>query len=258
MDALVILGFLALLVALDALVPARVLPAVRGWKLKGIVSFVLFMALVMTGPVLWDAWLGEYRLIDATGLGVIGGGLVGLVVQQFLSYWWHRTMHRSPVLWRLFHQMHHSAERVDIYGNFWFHPLDVLGFGFVGSLALVLVVGVSAEAAIVANVITALASSFGHANLRTPRWLGYFVQRPENHALHHERGVHGSNYGDIALWDMVFGTWRNPEGFPAETGFYDGASSRVVEMLVFRDVSEPRRSAEDRPMPARSSGSSGA
>jgi sterol desaturase/sphingolipid hydroxylase (fatty acid hydroxylase superfamily) len=32
-----------------------------------------------------------------------------------------------------------------------------------------------------------------------------------NHALHHERGVHAYNYGDIALWDMVFGTFKDPE-----------------------------------------------
>jgi sterol desaturase/sphingolipid hydroxylase (fatty acid hydroxylase superfamily) len=51
---------------------------------------------------------------------------------------------------------------------------------------------------------------FQHANLRTPRWLGYIIQRPESHGIHHERGLHAFNYADLPLWDMVFGTFRNP------------------------------------------------
>ena len=39
---------------------------------------------------------------------------IGFLVLQFGVYWWHRTMHHSDTLWRVFHQMHHSAERVDI------------------------------------------------------------------------------------------------------------------------------------------------
>jgi hypothetical protein len=41
---------------------------------------------------------------------------------------------------------------------------------------------------------------------------------------------------------MVFGTWHNPSSGarPGLLGFYHGASSRVLEMLAFRDVSKPR------------------
>jgi sterol desaturase/sphingolipid hydroxylase (fatty acid hydroxylase superfamily) len=58
------------------------------------------------------------------------------------------------------------------------------------------------------------------------------IQRPENHALHHERGVHAYDYGDIALWDMVFGTFKDPETWNGVGGFYDGASRRLPEMLT--------------------------
>jgi sterol desaturase/sphingolipid hydroxylase (fatty acid hydroxylase superfamily) len=57
--------------------------------------------------------------------------------------------------------------------------------------------------------------------------------------VHHERGVHAFNYSDLPLWDMVFGTFRNPETWDGEAGFYGGASSRIGEMLIGRDVSEP-------------------
>ena len=38
---------------------------------------------------------------------------------------------------------------------------------------------------------------------------------------------------------MIFGTYRNPEMFEGEVGFYDGASARVGDMLLGRDVSVP-------------------
>ena len=227
------------LVALDFLAPARQLPKVKRWRLKGSAFFVLNFGLFSVLPFVWDAWLGEHRLLDASRLGTVGGAVVGLLALQLFSYVWHRSMHNVPFLWRWFHQMHHSAERIDIFGAMYFSPLDVLGFAFMGSLALVLVVGVSPQAALLANLAATFASLFQHANLRTPRWLGYIIQRPENHAQHHARGVHAYNYGDIAFWDIVFGTFRNPATWDGEAGFYDGASTRIGEMLRGKDVSTP-------------------
>jgi sterol desaturase/sphingolipid hydroxylase (fatty acid hydroxylase superfamily) len=60
------------------------------------------------------------------------------------------------------------------------------------------------------------------------------------HAIHHERDAHSGNYCDLPVIDMIFGTYRNPEAFEGAAGFYDGASSRVVDMLLGRDVSEPK------------------
>ena len=134
--------------------------------------------------------------------------------------------------------MHHSAERVDIWGALYFHPLDALGFTFVGSLALVLGFGISAEAAIIVNLLATFYGLFQHANIKTPHWLGYIIQRPESHGIHHERGVHAFNYADLPFWDMVFGTFRNPREWEAATGFYDGASARIFSMLIGRDVSK--------------------
>jgi hypothetical protein len=44
---------------------------------------------------------------------------------------------------------------------------------------------------------------------------------------------------------MLFGTFKNPADYELETGFYDGASARLVDMLLWRDVSKPatRRAA---------------
>jgi hypothetical protein len=81
---------------------------------------------------------------------------------------------------------------------------------------------------------------FPHLNVRTPQWLGYFIQRPEAHAVHHTRGVHAYNYGSFPLWDIVLGTFRNPARFPTEAaGFWDGSSRPLGAMLLGRDVSTP-------------------
>jgi sterol desaturase/sphingolipid hydroxylase (fatty acid hydroxylase superfamily) len=99
--------------------------------------------------------------------------------------------------------------------------------------------GLTPGAASAVLLATTLLSIFQHSNVRTPRWLGYIVQRPESHSRHHARGVHYGNFSDLPIFDILFGTIHNPRDFAAEAGFYHGASRRVAEMLRFRDVSLP-------------------
>lgn len=67
-----------------------------------------------------------------------------------------------------------------------------------------------------------------------------YYQRPESHAIHHGRGIHRWNYADLPMFDLLFGTFRNPAGeVPREAGFQPGASARIGAMLAFRNVAEP-------------------
>lgn len=55
--------------------------------------------------------------------------------------------------------------------------------------------------------------------------------------LHHERDVHARNYGDLPVWDMLFGTFVNPRQAPnTKTGFDVRASVRVKDVLLMCDV----------------------
>lgn len=229
---------LAVFALAELAAPARAFPRLRFWRIKGALYFGLYLALATIVPQTVDRWLAPLQLFDASGLGLGWGTLLAVVALELVSYGWHRAMHRVPFLWRWFHQMHHSAERVDVFGAFLFHPFDVVGFSVMGSVALVLLVGVSPEAAGLANVIVFAAVVFGHTNVRTPRWLGYLMQRPENHGVHHQRGLHAYNYADFSIIDIVFGTFKNPETWQEPAGFHDGASRRVGEMLIGRDVSK--------------------
>ena len=79
---------------------------------------------------------------------------------------------------------------------------------------------------------------FQHMNIRTPQWLGYLIQRPEAHCIHHQRDVHAFNYGDLPVWDMLFGTFRNPPAFQGPVGFDKPATDRLGAMFGFVDVNE--------------------
>jgi sterol desaturase/sphingolipid hydroxylase (fatty acid hydroxylase superfamily) len=232
-----VVAIYAALATWEALAPARPLPHVPGWRAKGALAFLAYLLVAAYLPFLWADLLPAVRLVDLSHLGTAAGAAVGVLVYEAGAYFWHRSMHGSTVLWRGFHQWHHSAERLDVAGAYWFSPLDIVGWTALSSLCLTGLVGLAPQAVFVASAVVALLTTFQHANVRTPRWLGYFMQRPESHSRHHARGVHAGNYADLPLFDLLFGTFHNPAGFAEEAGLGYGASGRILDMLRFRDVS---------------------
>ncbi len=237
---LTVIGLFAALAFIEFLFPARALPPMPYWRSKGFAAFIAFILLSTYLPLLWSEWLLPLQLFDLTSLGKWGGAAIGVLLYEFGVYVWHRSMHASNYLWRGFHQMHHSSERLDTWSAFWFSPLDMIGWTALSSLCLTVIIGISAEATTLVLYATTFLAVFQHANLRTPRWLGYIVQRPESHSVHHEKDVHTSNFSDLPIFDLLLGTFNNPREFSDEAGFYRGASERVIEMICFRDVSEPQ------------------
>jgi hypothetical protein len=72
--------------------------------------------------------------------------------------------------------------------------------------------------------------------------VGWFVHsgivaQPE---LSWQYRLHRYNYSDLPIYDILFGTFKNPRDYEMETGFYNGASARVIEMIAGVDVSTPR------------------
>ncbi len=205
------------LMGIEALFPARRQPAVRAWRLRGLVAFLTYFLLSTYLPFLWGDWLSTVQIADLSALGTWGGGLAGLVVFELGLYAWHRSLHASDFLWKHFHRKHHTAERLDIAGSYYFSIPDMIGFTVLTSLCLTLA-GLTPQAALVANLLATFLSTFQHSNVRTPRWLGYIVQRPESHTVHHARGTHPYNYSDLPVFDLIFGTFRNPKEFEHPVG----------------------------------------
>ena len=237
--SLMIIAMYAGLMIWEALFPARALPYLKYWKIKGLTAFAIFFYLSSYLPLITDPFLEPYRLFDLTDLGTLGGALIGIILYELGVYLWHRAMHHSDFLWRTFHQMHHSAERIDTYGAFFFSPLDMIGWTVLGSICFALIIGITPQAITVVLLVTSFFSIFQHANIKTPHWIGYIIQRPESHTIHHAKGIHKHNYSDLAIFDILFGTFHNPKGYEHETGFYKGASDRIGDMLLFKDVTHP-------------------
>ncbi len=237
--SLVILAMYVMLMVWEALTPGRQLPEIKYWRIRGLSVFAFYFYLASYLPLIWDKYLAPYQLVDLAGIGTIGGALIGVLLYEFGVYIWHRAMHKNDKLWKIFHQMHHSAERMDTYGAFYFSPLDMMGWTLLGSICFVLIVGLSPQAATATLLVTNFLGMFQHTNIKTPRWLGYIVQRPESHTIHHARGIHAYNYSDLPIFDILFGTFKNPKSYEHETGFYSGASKRILDMLLFRKVDQP-------------------
>ncbi len=233
---LAIFGMYIALMIWEAVFPGRELPKVRFWKIRGIAVFFVYFFLSSYLPYWWSALLPGKQMIDLSVLGNIGGAMVGILFYEFGMYVWHRAMHNNNYLWRMFHQMHHSAERLDTYGAFYFSPLDIAGWTALGTICFSVILGLTAQAVTITLLVTNFFSIFQHANIRTPVWLGYIIQRPESHTVHHAKGIHGFNYSDLPLFDMLFGTFRNPSTYKFETGFYNGASSKIKDMLLFKNI----------------------
>jgi len=234
--SLCVIALYAGLWLVEARFPGRTLPTVPGSQARGALWFVLYFFGSSYLPYLWADAIAPYRLLDLTAWPVPLAVLVGVLSYELVGYAYHRLIHSSDFLFRFLHQMHHSSERLDVASAFYFHPLDIAGWTAVTSIGLSVVVGLSPAATGAAVLIVTFLSVFQHANIKTARWLGYLVQRPESHTRHHARGYHKNNYADLPIFDLVFGTFENPAEFEGETGYYDGASREVTRLLLARDV----------------------
>lgn len=232
------LAFIPAFILLDAFRGSRRYESLPGWRTRAIVVTVAAVWLSMTIATSWAGVFGDFTLYNLSDLGTFLGAVVGIFVYEFVHYWYHRAIHRIDRLWRFAHQMHHSAERVDAFGAYFLHPVDVFFFTTWASVVFVPILGLSGEATAIAAAFLTFNAMFQHANIKTPHWLGYIIQRPESHCVHHGRGIHHYNYSDLPFWDIVFGTFVNPRNVDElDAGFYNGGSRRIAEMLVFRDVS---------------------
>jgi sterol desaturase/sphingolipid hydroxylase (fatty acid hydroxylase superfamily) len=235
-----VLGLFPLTVAAERLWPARTFPKVPWWNALGI-TFFLYVTLLNTVVVAWvpTEWLSAHKLFDLSRIGLVPGILIGHLLTTFVMYVWHRATHEVHFLWRGFHQMHHAPRHLNVYVAGVIHPFDILVYLAIPFVAGLFVLGLEPFAAAMLGTIGGFNAFLQHANLRTPRWLALFFQRPEAHCVHHERGLHAYNYSDLPLWDVVFGTFRNPAKWEGETGFDEPADRRYGAMLAFVDVNAP-------------------
>jgi sterol desaturase/sphingolipid hydroxylase (fatty acid hydroxylase superfamily) len=222
---------------LERVYPGWPLPQVKTWPVRVVAVNLIQLSVVLLAGVTWEKWLSSwslFRLSDHTTPFV--GGFIAYFIATFVFYWWHRWRHENDKLWRLFHQIHHSPQRLEVITSFYKHPAEMVVNSLLGSLIVYTVLGLSLEAAATYTAFTALGEFFYHTNIRTPRWIGYVFQRPEMHRIHHQYDRHKNNYGDITWWDMLFGTYENPKDWVHTCGFDDEKEQQLLNMIACKDV----------------------
>ena len=232
----IIVSASVLFFVLERVLPARELPEAPGWYARAALLGLCQLGIVLLAGVGWNRWLQSWSLLHISPLmPAFLQGALGWFLGTFFFYWWHRARHDVDFLWRLCHQIHHSPSRIEAITSFYKHPVEILLDSILSSLIMFTLLGSSAEAAMWFNAFAVAGEYFYHSNLRTPRWLGYFIQRPEQHSIHHQIDVHAFNYGDITLWDRLFGTFREADDFVPQCGFPNGHERDLGRMLLFHD-----------------------
>jgi sterol desaturase/sphingolipid hydroxylase (fatty acid hydroxylase superfamily) len=217
--------------------PARSFPHTNWWVAIGLGFLVMTLGLSTLIPMLLPMeWIASHSLLPGYKLGVVGGVIVGYPAVALFNALAHRLCHASNVLWRWVHQMHHAPERVDMPGAVLFHPFDIVQNTIVSLAITVFILGLHPEAAAWVGFVQIFYALFQHWNVRTPHLLGYLIQRPESHCVHHQRDLHAYNYSDFPLWDMLMGTFRNPREWQGEAGFEPDRAMKYGRMLAGRDV----------------------
>lgn len=140
--------------------------------------------------------------------------VLGVMLFDFVTYWFHRMSHLTPVLWR-FHRVHHSDTTMDASTFFRGHPIETfLWFGTSNIIAA----GIFGLDLIALGLYFLVSTPFfflEHSNIKFPVWLdktfGLIFTTPNIHKVHHEQDQFytDSNFSDIfILWDRLFGTFK--------------------------------------------------
>ncbi len=108
-----------LLIILERIFPDQKLPKVKGWWIRVVIVNLFQLGIIFLGKMTWDIWFLDWQVLQFDPLPSFLGGFLGYIVITFVFYWWHRIRHESNLLWRLFHQLHHSPRRIETITSFY-------------------------------------------------------------------------------------------------------------------------------------------
>src|SRR5213083_530465 len=126
---------LAFCFVLESFAPGWKLPKVSTWSIRVILVNIAQLGIVLLAGVTWEKWLSSSSVFHL-GLQTspVLGGITGYFIATFVFYWWHRWRHENDLLWRAFHQIHHSPQRIEVITSFYKHPVEMIVNSVMGSL----------------------------------------------------------------------------------------------------------------------------
>jgi sterol desaturase/sphingolipid hydroxylase (fatty acid hydroxylase superfamily) len=218
----VFLGLLVVLAGLEAILPRRKrrVSQARRWSTN--LSIVVLNTLTLRLVAIVIPLLAVGAALDAANKGwglfnalALPGWLeviAAILILDLVIWAQHLITHKIPILWRL-HRVHHADRDMDVTTALRFHPIEIF-LSMLLKIGVVYLLGPSAVAVILFEVMLNGMAMFNHANLRLPMWLDSVLRRivvtPDMHRVHHSihREEHDSNYGfSLSIWDRMFGTY---------------------------------------------------
>ena len=140
---------------------------------------------------------------------------LGLIVTDFIAYWFHRLSHQVNFLWAA-HIVHHQSEELNITTVFRvsffavvFRALFFVWMAFAGFDVFTIVT---------TSLMLGIYQLFTHSRVIGKLGiLEYFLTTPSHHRVHHGRNEKymDKNYAHIFIfWDRLFGTFKGEEEEP--------------------------------------------
>ena len=135
--------------------------------------------------------------------------VVCVLLLDMMIYWQHRWFHHVPMLWHI-HRMHHADKVIDVTTGARFHPIEIVASTLLKLIAIT-VLGASAWAVIIFEILLNGTAMFNHSNVNLPQWLDRILRpvlvTPDMHRVHHSihASEHHQNFGfNLSVWDRWF------------------------------------------------------
>ena len=135
--------------------------------------------------------------------------ILTVIILDFIIWGQHLLSHKIPFMWR-FHRMHHTDRDLDVTTAVRFHPFEIIFSMFI-KITSIYILGASAIAVIIFEIMLNGMAMFNHANLRIPfrieNILRKFIVTPDLHRIHHSIYIdeHNKNFGfSLSIWDKIF------------------------------------------------------
>ena len=236
---------ISIIMILERVFPDQKLNQVDGWWKWVIIINIFQLFSAITAIFTWETWLQNTNYFNSTTnfhlrdhMSPFWSGFIAYFVNQWLFYHWHKARHEVYLFWILFHQFHHSASRIEVITSFYKHPLEIIIDSQIMAILSYSVLGINSQAAVWLSVFSAIGEYLYHMNIHTPRILGYVFQRAVSHRCHHRRMKRRDtpNFSDFPIFDILGGTFENPEYYNEPCGFTSNKEIQRLDMLLFKDV----------------------
>ncbi len=95
--------------------------------------------------------------------------VLGFVIRDFVQWWIHRLLHKSPTLWQ-FHKVHHSVEQMGFAAHLRYHWMENIVYKTIEYLPLALI-GIGLNEFFIIHIFTLIVGHHNHANIHLPEWV---------------------------------------------------------------------------------------